>query len=113
MKEVKGNKMTTYKTGHEDFIIDIVETTDIDGEQMYETWLYRENTGTKHFVIGEYKKYYPGMTVKQYARTQIDYIRTVNKKGMNYYDIYDEYIEIIEVETWKRIQAEKGLSVPC
>lgn len=106
MKEIKTNKTTTFTTGHDDFIIDIVETIDHD-EPMFETWLYRENMGHKMFVTGEYKKYYPNITIRQYARTCLDYLRTVGSKGMDTYDIYDQETEDLETATWQRIENEK------
>ena len=107
MKRITGNYMTTFATGFEDFMLDIIETKDPDGQGMYDSWLYRKNTGHKVFIIGEYKKYYPGMTASQYARKQIQYLNTVNKYGMNYYQDYDQTIEDIEIADWKRFKAEK------
>lgn len=108
MIEIKGNKTTSFYTGKEDFIIDIIETTDIENCPIYETWLYREKTGHKTFVIGELKEYYPsGWTVKDYARTCIEYIRTSGALGLDHYQIYDQEIEDIEKATWQRIQASK------
>ena len=89
MKPITGNITTSFFTGRENFIIDIVETTDKFNEPMYETWLYRQDTGTKIFVVGEYKKYYQKKTVTQYARHMIQYLKIVWSSGYNFYDIYD------------------------
>ena len=107
MHKLPETKTTSYSTGHEDFIIDIVETEDMDGEPMFETWLYRENTGMKSYVVGEYKKAYPGMDTYQYARHIIKYIRTVSPKGYTHYDMYDEEIEDLEKACWLRIEQER------
>ena len=101
------NKTTTFYTGYEDFMIDIVESDDKWNEPMYETWLYREKTGTKIYVVGEQKKIYANKTIEQYALHMIKYIKIVWKSCMNFYDIYDEHIEDIENAVWERIKAEK------
>ena len=107
MHKLPETKTTSYMTGYQDFIIDIIETTDPDGEPMYDTWLYREKTGMKMFVVGEYKKYYPGISTYKYARHIIDYIRTVSPKGCTHYDMYDEEIEDLEKACWLRIEQER------
>ena len=112
MKKLHETKTTSYKTGHKNFIIDIIETTDTDGEPMFETWLYREDAGIKTYVIGEYKKAYPGISTYQYAKTIIDYIRTVSPKGYTEYDIYDEEVKDLEMACWQRIQEGQHRSAP-
>ena len=105
MRKVSDIKTTSYYTGHEDFIIDIIENNQDD--PMFETWLYREKTGTKIYVVGEFKKYYPGMSVDEYAKHIVKYIRTRTKKGYTFYGIYDEHIEDVELAAWQRIKQER------
>ena len=110
MKKLHETKTTSYMTGYQDFIIDIIETTDPDGEPMFETWLYRENTGIKDFVVGEYKKAYPGISTYQYARHIIAYIRTVTPKGYTHYSMYDESMEDLEMACMRRLEQERSES---
>lgn len=102
MLKLYQNTITAFHTGHEDFILEIMETVDNDNEPMFESWIYRENTGCKMFVVCEYKKHYPGLSVSDYARTCIKYIKTVGTNGLNHYDIYDQDIEDMELAAWNR-----------
>lgn len=102
-------KTTTFETGHENFLIDIVESVDQFDDAIFETWLYRKDTGIKTFVVGEMKKNSTGKTVDQYAREIIRYIRTVDRKGFTFYDTYDQDIEDLETATCERIRAEKDV----
>ena len=102
-------KTTTFETGHEDFLIDIVESVDQFGDAIFETWLYRKDTGIKAFVVGEMKKNYPNKTVYQYARGILRYIMAINHKGFTFYDTYDQDIEDLETATCERIEAEKNV----
>lgn len=105
MRKVADIKTTSYYTGHEDFIIDIIENE--QDEPMFETWLYRENTGHKTYVVGEYKKSYPGMSAYEYAKTMLRYLKVKTNKGYNFYDIYDEEIEDLESAALQRIERER------
>ena len=105
MRKVADIKTTSYYTGHEDFIIDIIENE--QDEPMFETWLYRENTGHKTYVVGEFKKDYPGMSAYEYAKTMLRYLKTRNSYGMNFYETYDEEIEDLEIAACSRIFPRK------
>lgn len=89
-------KTTTFYTGKENFMIDIVEKTETfkDGscEKMYDSWLYRADMGIKEYIAGELKKNYKGYTVEQYAAHILDYCLIVwdPEKGYNSFDWYDE-----------------------
>lgn len=89
-------KTTTFYTGKENFLIDIVEYTETykDGTtaKMYDSWLYRKDIGIKSYIIGEQKKTYKGMTIEEYAQHIIDYCMIVwdPDKGYNSFNWYDE-----------------------
>ena len=102
-------KTTTFDVGYEDFMIDIVESDNKWDEPMYETWLYREKTGTKIYVVGELKKNYPHLNITQYARHMIDYIGIVWDSGYDFYAIYDEHIEDVENACYERMKAERNV----
>ena len=108
MKRIAKSKTTSFYTGHEDFIIDIVDTVHGDQDPIYDIWLYRDGTGVKDFVVGYYKKYLPGKTITEVARTAIDYIETVWDSGMDSYDMYDEMIEDLENAFMDRMDAEES-----
>ena len=52
MKRINDSKITSYETGHDDFIMDIVETSAGFGQPMFELWLYRAMTGYKKYIVG-------------------------------------------------------------
>lgn len=90
-------KTTTFETGFEDFMIDIVEhiehfpnrKTDPD-EMVRDVWLYRAGYGIKDYVIGELQRYWEGKTVKETAEEMIDYIENdLNNDGKNWYEQYN------------------------
>ena len=89
-------KTTTFHTGKENFLIDIVEYTEVfrDGttEKMYAAWLYRYDIGIKSFVVGEMKKYYKGVSLEEYAQHIIEYCSHVwdNENGYTAFDWYDK-----------------------
>lgn len=89
-------KTTTFETGYENFMIDITEYTETfpDGtkEEMYGSWLYRKNMGIKEFIVGEFKKYYPNISVPEYAKHILDYCCIVwdTGNGKDSFDWYDE-----------------------
>lgn len=111
MFRINNEKTTSYRTGYQDFVIDIIESIEKTGEEVYNTWLYRENTGAKIYVVGELKTSYPGYSTDDYARHIIKYIRTRTAKGYTFYSIYDEEIEDIEIAANNRIKAEKANNI--
>ena len=89
-------KTTTFATGKENFMIDIVEYEEVfkDGttEKMYGSWLYRYDIGIKEFIVGEFKKHYKGVPLDQYAQHIYDYCMIIwdEEKGYTSFDWYDE-----------------------
>ena len=88
-------KTTTFETGKENFLLDIVEFKETfkDGtkEEMYEAWIYRTDIGIKKHIIGESKKDYKDMTIEQYAEHIIDYCNIIWDENSPYtaFDWYD------------------------
>ena len=96
MKKINSIKTTTFKTGYEDFMMDIVEYTDTlsDGseEELFGCWIYRKNMGVKEFIVGEFKRDNPDLTVEQFADEMMDYCSIDNGNG-DVFDFYDEQYE--------------------
>lgn len=71
-------KTTTFETGNENFMIDIVEheesfislVSNDYREFIRDIWLYRKNIGIKQYVIGELKRYWQGKTTEQRKSTK-------------------------------------------
>lgn len=72
---------TTYETGHEDFMIDIVES-----RYIYEAWLYREAEGRKDIMFGIEREFW----------TMEEFLNKVEELLPKYIKFYDEETESIE-----------------
>lgn len=87
-------KTETFMTGHEDFMIDIVEHTvefKTGSEKIRDVWLYRQDVGIKTYVIGELETYWKGQSVPTFAKLTCDYLKQyIFNDGSNWYEYYDE-----------------------
>lgn len=75
------NRTTTYETGHEDFMIDIVEFG-----YNYEAWLYREAEGRKDLMFGVEREFW----------TMEEFLSKVERLLPTYIRFYDEDTKAIE-----------------
>lgn len=49
----RADRIETYETGHEDFLVDVVDKYDRTAqEHVYEAWIYRESVGMKVMIYG-------------------------------------------------------------
>ena len=72
---------TTYETGREDFMIDVVESG-----YVYEAWLYREAEGRKEIMFGIEREFW----------TMEEFLNKVEELLPKYIRFYDEETENIE-----------------
>lgn len=79
-------KTTTFETGIENFMLDIVEhKTD---EVQFDTWLYRNNIGIKEYIVGYMREY--NYSVPEIVDNLTDYLLIPDKNGNTWYEAYDE-----------------------
>lgn len=86
MKKATEYKTTTFYTGIENFMIDIVECK--TGDCQFDTWLYRENMGIKEYIIGYMRQY--NYSVPEIVDNLATYLMIPDKNGNTWYEAYDE-----------------------
>jgi hypothetical protein len=86
-------KIRTYKTGYEDFYVDMVHFTgEMGGKkgELVEVWLYRRHGGIKYemFTVSLEQ-------VKDFEMTMESMVAN-NLINVDYYGTYDKYVKAIE-----------------
>ena len=79
-------KTTTYYTGVEDFMIDIVEHK--TNACQFDTWLYRERMGIKEYIVGYMRLY--NYSVPEIIDNLTTYLMIPDIDGNTWYQAYDE-----------------------
>lgn len=85
MKRVYEIITETYRTGNEDFFLDVVIHT--SGPVQFETWLYRDSVGIKDYVTGYMREY--GYTVEEVVDDMESYLNILDNNGNTWYTNYD------------------------
>lgn len=84
-KTDKIERIETYETGYENFLVDLVFTKDaVEKEDMVEAWLYREDMGIKESMFGVLLR-----QVKEFGLTPEEMVES-NLANEDYYESYDE-----------------------